>query len=103
VAGNARLVPFPRWERRLLGFLEATGVGRVVESEEHEEERRATRLDGWIVGERVAEGFLLYFLLFAQRCAGRRGASLHKPLLRSERRKTRPKQINKLVPFCNIK
>jgi len=41
----------PRWERRLLRFLELPGVGRVVEDGTDVEEARAARLDGWIVWE----------------------------------------------------
>jgi len=44
-----------RWERRLLRFLELSGVGRIVESGADKE---ATRLDGWVAPEaekRVAE------------------------------------------------
>jgi len=41
----------PRWERRLLKFLELSGVGRVVEDGADEEVRRATRLEGWIAWE----------------------------------------------------
>jgi len=40
----------PRWERRLLRFLELSGVGRLVEGEDVEE-TRAARLDGWIAWE----------------------------------------------------
>jgi hypothetical protein len=39
----------PRWERRLLRFLELSGVGKVVEDGTDVEEARAARLDGWIV------------------------------------------------------
>ena len=45
------LLMYPRWERRLLRFLEISGVGRLVGSEDVEE-TRATRLDGWIRWER---------------------------------------------------
>jgi len=38
----------PRRERRLLRFLELSGVGRVVEDGTDVEEARATRMDGWI-------------------------------------------------------
>ena len=47
----------PRWERRLLRFLELSGVGRLVEGEDVEE-TRAARLNGWIAWEaeeRVAQ------------------------------------------------
>jgi hypothetical protein len=42
------LLSNPRWERRLLRFLELSGVGRVMDDGADEEETRATRLDGWI-------------------------------------------------------
>jgi len=44
------LLSSPRWERRLLRFLELSGVGRIVE-DGVDEERRATRLDEWIAWE----------------------------------------------------
>jgi hypothetical protein len=34
------------WEKRLLYFLELSGVGRVMENRDDEEESRAIRLDG---------------------------------------------------------
>ena len=40
----------PRWEGRLLHFLELSGVGRLVEGEDVEE-TRAAMLDGWIAWE----------------------------------------------------
>ena len=40
----------PRWERRLLRFLELSGVGRLAGNEDVEE-TRAARLDGWIAWE----------------------------------------------------
>jgi hypothetical protein len=63
------LLVSPRWESRPLGFLEPSGVGRVVENEEDEEE---CRLDSWILWEAhpemsvqrtaAVEEFPLYFL-----------------------------------------
>jgi len=53
------LLGSPRWERRLLRFLELSGLGRVVEDGTDEEEIWAGRLDGWIVWEaeeRAAQG-----------------------------------------------
>jgi hypothetical protein len=44
------LLANPRWERRLLRFLELSGVERVVDGVDVEE-TRATRLDGWIIWE----------------------------------------------------
>jgi hypothetical protein len=50
--GNVRtLLGNPRWERRLLHFLELSGVGRVTENGEGEKETRTERMDGWIVWE----------------------------------------------------
>ena len=40
----------PRWERRLLRFLELSRVGELV-GDEDVEEARAARLDGWIAWE----------------------------------------------------
>ena len=37
----------PRWKARLLRFIEPSGVGRIVDEVEVEEER-AVRLDGWV-------------------------------------------------------
>jgi hypothetical protein len=42
------LLSNPRWERRLLRFLELSGVGRVMDDGADEEETRAARLDRWI-------------------------------------------------------
>jgi hypothetical protein len=48
--GSVRvLLANPQWERRLLRFLELSGVGRVVEDGEDEEETRAARMDEWII------------------------------------------------------
>ena len=47
----------PRWERRLLRFLEPPEVGRLVEGEDVEG-TRAAKMDGWIAWEaeeRVAQ------------------------------------------------
>jgi len=43
------LVSNPRWERRLLKFLELSGVGRVMDDGRDEEEVRAARLDNWVI------------------------------------------------------
>ena len=45
------LLMSPGWESRLLRFLELSGVDRVVENGEDEDERWAARLDSWIGGE----------------------------------------------------
>jgi len=41
----------PRWERRLLRFLELSGVGRVVEDGTDEDQARAERMDRWVAWE----------------------------------------------------
>jgi len=41
----------PRWEARLLRFIELSGIGRVV-GEVDVEEEWAVRLDGWVTEER---------------------------------------------------
>ena len=49
--GSIQVLPNnPRWERRWLGFLELSGVGRLV-GDGDVEETRAARLDGWIAWE----------------------------------------------------
>jgi hypothetical protein len=48
------LLANPRWEKRLLKFLELTGVGKIVDGV-NEEETRATRMDEWIAWE-MGEG-----------------------------------------------
>jgi hypothetical protein len=45
------LLSSPRWESRLLRFLQLSGVGRFVEGGVDEDEAHATRMDGWIVWE----------------------------------------------------
>jgi len=45
------LLANPRWERRLLKFLELSGFGRVMDDGVDEDAARAERLDGWIVWE----------------------------------------------------
>jgi hypothetical protein len=45
------LLANPRWEKRLLRFLELSGAGRVVASGEDEDEAWARRMDEWIVWE----------------------------------------------------
>ena len=62
------LLSNPRWERRLLRFLELSGVGRLAGDEDVEETRRP----GWTGGSRGGEGhpvgllvpFSFLFLLF---------------------------------------
>jgi hypothetical protein len=48
LSGVRMLLASSRWERRLLHFLELSGIGRVMESGEDEEENRAARIDRWI-------------------------------------------------------
>jgi hypothetical protein len=43
------LLSNPRWERRLMRFLELSGVGRLVEGGKDEEEAHAETMDQWIV------------------------------------------------------
>jgi hypothetical protein len=43
----------PRWERRLVKFLELSGVGRVVADGTDEDGARAARMDEWVVWETV--------------------------------------------------
>jgi len=43
------LLANPRWERRLLKFLELSGVGRAMDDGVDEDVARAKRLDGWII------------------------------------------------------
>jgi hypothetical protein len=43
------LLASPRWESRLVYFLELSGAGRVMENGRDEKADRASRLDGWIV------------------------------------------------------
>jgi hypothetical protein len=50
--GSVRvLLSNPWWEKRLLKFLELSGVGRVMDDGVDEEEARAGRLDRWIPWE----------------------------------------------------
>ena len=63
--GSIRALPSnPRWERRLLRFLELSGVGIMV-GDEGVEKTRAARLDrriAWEVEDRVArQGFVYHF------------------------------------------
>jgi hypothetical protein len=50
------LLSNPRWESRLLRFLELSGVGRRVEGGEDEDEAYAARMDDWIVWETEGTG-----------------------------------------------
>jgi hypothetical protein len=63
------LLSNPRWEKRLLRFLELSGVGRVMDDGVDEEGAGAGRLDRWILWETEEWGrehqtdylFLLFF------------------------------------------
>jgi hypothetical protein len=46
----------PRWEGRLLRFLELSGVERFVEGGIDVDEAHAANMDGWIVWEAEEEG-----------------------------------------------
>jgi hypothetical protein len=43
------LLSNPRWEKRLLNFIELSGIGRAMENGEDEEETWAAKMDGWII------------------------------------------------------
>jgi hypothetical protein len=45
------LLASPRWEKRLLRFLELSGVGRIMENGKDDEEVRAAVRNGWIIWE----------------------------------------------------
>jgi hypothetical protein len=45
------LLANPRWEGRLLHFLDLSGVGRRVENGSDEDESWAARMDGWVAWE----------------------------------------------------
>jgi len=49
--GIRTLLSDPRWEGRLLRFLELSGVGRCVEGGVDEDQAYAEKMDGWIVWE----------------------------------------------------
>jgi hypothetical protein len=50
------LLSSPRWEGRLLRYLELSGVGRFVEGGIEEDEAHAAKMDRWIVWEAEEEG-----------------------------------------------
>jgi len=54
--GIRMLLSDPRWESRLLRFLELSGVGRCVEGGVDEDQAHAEKMDGWIVWEAEEEG-----------------------------------------------
>ena len=49
------LLASPRWESRLLRFLELSGLGGVVKGEMDEDEAHASRMDGGVVWEAEEE------------------------------------------------
>jgi len=49
------LLSNPRWERRLLRFLELSGLGRTIEGGLDVEEAHAAKMDEWIVWEAKEE------------------------------------------------
>ena len=53
--GIRTLLSNPRWEKRLLRFLELSGVRRMVEGGEDEDEAHAARMDRWVVWEAEEE------------------------------------------------
>jgi len=66
LGGIRVLLNNPRWERRLLKFLELSGVGKVVEDSTDEEETRAARMDEWIAWEAEERVEIRYlFLIFS--------------------------------------
>jgi hypothetical protein len=50
------LLANPRWEKRLLRFLELSGAGRIVANGEDEEEAWARRMDEWTVWDDGKDG-----------------------------------------------
>jgi hypothetical protein len=50
------LLSSPRWEGRLLRYLELSGVGRFMEGGIEEDEAHAAKMDRWIVWEAEEEG-----------------------------------------------
>jgi hypothetical protein len=52
--GVRMLLANPRWERRLVKFLELSGVGRVVADGTDEDGARAAKMDEWVTVERPA-------------------------------------------------
>jgi hypothetical protein len=49
------LLANPRWERRLVKFLELSGVGRVMADGTNEDGAYAARMDEWVAWEAVEE------------------------------------------------
>jgi hypothetical protein len=47
------LLAGPRWERRLVKFLEMSGVGRVMADGTHKDGACAARMDEWVACEAV--------------------------------------------------
>jgi len=58
------LLSNPRWERRLLRFLEPSGAGRIMGDGRDEEEARAALVDEWIcVGGGEGRAVITFFPL----------------------------------------
>jgi len=53
--GGVRVLANLRWERRLVRFLELSGVGRTMADGTDEDGARAARMDEWLVWE-VGDG-----------------------------------------------
>jgi hypothetical protein len=53
LGGVRVLLANPRWERRLVKFLELSGVGRVMADGTDEDGAYAARMDEWVVWESV--------------------------------------------------
>jgi hypothetical protein len=73
------LLANPRWERRLLRFLELSVVGRVVADGTNENEAWTAKIDEWIVWEvgeeiggpdQLTHSLLFLFFLFNSLCKG---------------------------------
>jgi hypothetical protein len=54
--GTRVLLSNPRWESRLMSFLELSGVGKLVEGGVEEAEAHAARMDDGIIWEAEEEG-----------------------------------------------
>jgi hypothetical protein len=47
-SGIKALLANPRWENRLLHFLDLSGVGRIVQDGSCEDENWGVRMDNWV-------------------------------------------------------
>jgi hypothetical protein len=66
------LLASPRWERRLVKFLELSGVGRMMADGTDEDGAYAARMDEWVAWETVEVVLRLFSLSFYHPCV--RGA-----------------------------